>query len=123
MKNPGAFHLVISTLTLAVAPAVMAEDKPKPPAADKPKSAFEKYDADHNKKLNVTEGAMLQSDYNSNPNDPMLKAVDTNHDGVISDQEVMALQKRNSPPEPKKPAPKKPAPKKPEPKKPAPKKK
>ena len=50
----------------------------------------EKYDADHDGKLDESEIAALKKDFAANP-EGELKRLDKNHDGKLSDEEITAL--------------------------------
>ena len=100
MKLSKWIAIMAAMVTCAASPVAMAKGggkKPAPKADPKlPQSkesaeVFAKYDLDHNGILNVEESANIASAYRANPNDPMLKPFDTDHDGKLSDKEIMAI--------------------------------
>ena len=89
MKRYQLLVCATALFTLAAAPAPPAKGAKKPKAT--PSAVFAKYDKDHNGRLNVEEGDAIRKDFAKNPNDPLLKPFDTNHDGTLSDAEIMAI--------------------------------
>ena len=91
MKRTRLIACMTTLLAIAASPAVAANGKDKKRPAGPPSAVYAKYDLDHNRKLNVEEGEAIRKDYAKTPNDPLLKPYDTNHDGVMSDAEIMAI--------------------------------
>jgi len=91
MKRTGLILCVTALLAFTASSAAPANDKynkkPKGPAS----AVYAKYDLDHNGKLNVEEGDAIRRDFAKNPDDPLLKPFDTDHDGTLSDAEIMAI--------------------------------
>jgi hypothetical protein len=106
MKKSGLLVCATVLLTLAAGPAALAKGKTPPKKPSGPPSAvFAKYDADHNGVLNVEEAEAVRSAFSKNPTDPLLKAIDTNQDGALSDAEMMAIRPTQGAAAPKKKAP------------------
>lgn len=95
MKHHHWIAISVSLIVGAAGPAAMARGKapkdPKLPRSAESAQVFAKYDLDHNGVLNVEEAAAIASAFRQNPNDPMLKPFDTDHDGKLSDKEIMAI--------------------------------
>jgi len=98
MKHSKWLAITVTLIACAAGPVAMAKGKqpPKPKDPKLPPSAesaqvFAKYDTDHNGILNVEEGEAIARAFRQNPNDPMLKPFDTDHDGKLSDKEIMAI--------------------------------
>lgn len=91
-------------LGLVMSAAATAQEKPKegPKGNAAPNKAqlMAKYDVDHNGNLDVTESGKLASDYEKNPQDPIIKPFDTDSDGKMSDQEIMKIIYPNGEPKP-----------------------
>lgn len=87
MKNSPLVFAALSALVLLVPSTVLA-------AKGEPKESkgklMEKYDVNHNGKLDADEVAQIKSDYLADPKGE-LKRLDTDHDNKLSDQEVAAL--------------------------------
>ncbi len=92
-------------ITFAASPAVLAKAPAKPKTALPHPEVYAKYDTDHNHIINVAEGDSMKSDFTSNPNDAVLKPLDTNHDSKLDDKEVMAIAVKAPAPKPAKPKP------------------
>jgi len=92
MKRTGLIVGMTTLLAIAANHAVAANSSRDKKTPTGPESAvYAKYDVDHNRKLNVEEGEAVRKDYAKNPNDPLLKPYDTDHDGILSDAEIMAI--------------------------------
>jgi len=78
-------------LAIAASSAVAANSKNNKKPTGPPSAVYAKYDVDHNGKLNVEEGESVRKAYAKNPNDPLLKPFDKDHDGILSDAEIMAI--------------------------------
>ncbi len=92
-------------ITFAASPVSLAKEPAKPNAPLPHPEVYAKYDTDHNHIINVAEGDTMKSDFASNPNDPLLKPLDTNHDGKLDDKEIMAIAAKAPAPKPAKPKP------------------
>jgi len=100
MKHRKWIAITTALIACVACPAAIAAPKkgkaqapkePKlPPSAESAK-VFAKYDLDHNGILNVDEAEAIVRDFRLNPNDPILKPFDTDHDGKLSDKEIMAI--------------------------------
>ena len=97
MNHSKWIAITVTLITCAAGPAAMAKGKqapkkdPKLPPSAESAQVFAKYDLDHNGILNVEEAEDIARAFRQNPNDPMLKPFDTDHDGKLSDKEIMAL--------------------------------
>ena len=98
MKHSHWISITAALIVCAASPAAMAKAKqaakakdPKLPPSAESAQVFHKYDVDHNGTLNVDEATAMANDYRHNPSDPALKHFDTDHDGILSDQEIMAI--------------------------------
>jgi len=89
MKRHQLLVCATALFTLAAVPVALAKDAKKPKGT--PSAVFAKYDADYNGRLNVEEGDAIRKDFAKNPNDPLLKPFDTDHDAALSDAEIMAI--------------------------------
>ncbi|KAB2640486.1 MAG: hypothetical protein DVB26_05900 [Verrucomicrobia bacterium] len=91
MKRTGLIVWMTSLLAMAASSAVAANRKSNRTPTGPPSAVYAKYDVDQNRKINVEEGEAVRKDYAKTPSDPLLKPYDTNHDGVMSDAEIMAI--------------------------------
>jgi hypothetical protein len=114
MKHPRSIAIAGIILGFLACPATHAGEQAKKAPAGKAKAStpakaptsprdqvFAKYDLDHNKNLDVSESETLVRAYERNPEDPMLKPFDTDHDGKMSDPELMKIVYPNGQPQPK----------------------
>jgi hypothetical protein len=86
--------------------AAIAKEKPKKEpkggAAANNEQIMATYDVDKNGNLDVSESGKLASNYEKNPQDPIIKPFDTDSDGKMSDSEIMKILYPNGAPEGKK---------------------
>lgn len=88
IKIHRSISLCLALLVLPVAAFAAKSDGAKA-------KLLEKYDLNHDGKLDAAETASLQKDFAAKP-DGELKRLDKNHDGKISDEEIAALLPKKS---------------------------
>lgn len=91
MKTTQWMTLAVALCAFTSASAAPAKGQGKAKAGGPYAQVFAKYDLDHNGRINVDEGEAMKKDLEKNPSDPILKPLDTNHDGKLSDDEIMAI--------------------------------
>ena len=91
MKRTRLIACITALLAIAASLTVAANSKNNKKPTGPPSAVYAKYDVDHNGKLNVEEGDAIRRDFAKNPDDPLLKPFDTDHDGTLSDAEIMAI--------------------------------
>jgi len=92
MKSTQWMILAAALIATTAIPAALAKGEGKPKAAGSHAAIFAKYDLDHNGTINVAEGEAMKHDFAKDPSDAILKPLDTNHDGLLTDDEIMAIE-------------------------------
>ena len=90
MKKVALLVLGVCMLSLLV-PATFAKGKKGAAPTTAPSDVYAKYDANSNGILDDTEKAAIRKDFAADANDPLLKPLDTNKDGKLSDEELSAV--------------------------------
>jgi hypothetical protein len=85
-KLPLVFAALGALVLIAPSAALAAKGDPK----ESKGTLMEKYDVNHNGKLDADEVAQIKSDYLADPKGA-LKRLDTDHDNKLSDEEVAVL--------------------------------
>lgn len=83
--------LALALCASASAPAAPAKGQGKQKASGPYAGVMAKYDLDHNGRINVEEGEAMKKAFEKDPNDPLLKPLDTDKNGMLSDEEIMAI--------------------------------